>query len=66
MSFGSSGPSSPPPPQPAPILGEIGPGRQQERARLRRARGSTTLLTRGLLLQEPETFRPQLNTALGG
>lgn len=67
MSFlGGGGPSRirPVQPPPRPVDVDLG-ARQGERARLRRARGTSTLLSRGLLGTEPETLFPRLGGTLG-
>ena len=69
MSFlggGGGAPDAPKRVQPPPrVVDSADLGKQQERARQRRARGSTTLLSRGLLTQEPSTMFPQLRSTLG-
>lgn len=51
---------------PLPKPADIQPAQQQERARARRAGQGSTLLSRGVLSQEPSLFRPQLKGRLGG
>ena len=65
MSFLGGGASKPRVPPPAPMPVDIGAGRMVEQERAKRSRSKSTLLSRGLLSEEPELFTPRGKTLLG-